>query len=96
MTAAIDHRHVLLRPLVTEKTLRQSERRNAYTFAVHPRANKVQIRAAVESLFEVKVTGVRTDIRPGKPRRVGWHEKRTPEWKRAIVTLKAGDTIDLY
>ena len=96
MSGALDHRHVLLRPLVTEKTLRQSERRNAYTFSVHMRANKVQIRAAVESLFDVKVVGVRTDVRPGKPRRVGWHEKRTPEWKRAIVTLKAGDTIDLY
>ena len=93
---ALDHRQVLLRPLVTEKTIRTTERRNAYTFAVHARANKIQIRSAVEALFDVKVMGVRTDVRPGKPRRVGWHEVNTPEWKRAIVTLKAGDTIDIY
>ena len=93
---ALDPRQVLLRPLVTEKTLKTSERRNAYTFEVHSRANKIQIRAAVQTLFNVKVVGVRTDVRPGKPRRVGWNEATTRDWKRAIVTLKAGDTIDLY
>ena len=96
MSVALDPRHVLLSPLVTEKTIRQSERKNAYTFAVHPRANKVQIRAAVETLFDVTVVGVRTDIRPGKPHRIGWHMKTTPDVKRAIVTLKQGDTIDMY
>lgn len=60
------------------KTLRVSERRNAYTFAVHPDANKVQVRLAVEELFKVKVDGVRTDLRKGKPRRVGWSEMKTP------------------
>ena len=96
MSVALDPRHVLLRPVVTEKTIKQSERRNAYTFAVHPRANKVQIRAAVETLFEVTVVGIRTDVRSGKPKRVGWHAKNTPDVKRAIVTLKQGDTIDMY
>jgi large subunit ribosomal protein L23 len=89
-------RDVVLRPLVTEKSLRVSERRNAYTFAVDPRANKVQIRRAVESLFHVKVLGVRTDVRPGKPKRFGWAVKTTPSVKRAVVTLQAGDTIEFY
>jgi large subunit ribosomal protein L23 len=89
-------RQVVLRPLVTEKTLRQSERHNAYTFVVHPKANKVQIREAIESIFDVTVLGVRTDRRPGKPHRMGWSVTTTPEWKRAIVTLKEGQTLDVY
>ena len=89
-------RDVVLRPLVTEKSLRVSERRNAYTFAVDPRANKVQIRRAIETLFHVKVVGVRTDVRTGKPKRFGWRVKTTPSTKRALVTLKAGDTIEFY
>ena len=93
---ALAHRDVVLRPLVTEKSLRISERRNAYTFAVDPRANKVQIRRAVESLFHVKVVGVRTDVRTGKPKRVGFKVKMTPSTKRALVTLKPGDTIEFY
>jgi large subunit ribosomal protein L23 len=91
-----DPRQVVLRPVVTEKTLRTSERRNAYTFLVHPEANKVQIRRAVETLFEVKVTGVRTDVRIGKTRRVGWRTSQPADQKRAIVTLKAGQSIDVY
>ncbi len=59
-------------------------------------ANKIQIRHAVERLFKVKVADVRTDVRPGKPRRVGWRVKTTPEWKRAVVTVKAGQSIDVY
>jgi large subunit ribosomal protein L23 len=96
MSVALDPRHVLLRPVVTEKTIKQSERRNAYTFAVHPRANKIQIRAAVESLFDVTVLAIRTDVRIGKAKRVGFRSKVTPDVKRAIVTLKQGDTIDMY
>jgi len=87
---------VLLRPLVTEKTLRGSQKRNAYTFVVRMSANKIQIRQAIESLFGVKVANVRTDVRPGKPRRAGWAVKTTPEWKRAVVTVKAGQSIDVY
>jgi large subunit ribosomal protein L23 len=91
-----DPHQVVLRPVVTEKSLRTSERRNAYTFVVHMKANKVQIRRAVESLFKVDVLDVRTDIRAGKPRRVGWHVTETPRVKRAVVTIKAGQTIDVY
>ena len=91
-----DPRQVVLRPVVTEKTLRTSERRNAYTFLVHAEANKVQIRRAVEALFDVTVTGVRTDLRIGKTRRVGWRTSQAADQKRAIVTLKAGQSIDVY
>jgi large subunit ribosomal protein L23 len=91
-----DPRQVVLRPVVTEKTLRTSDRRNAYTFLVHPLANKVQIRRAVEALFDVTVTGVRTDVRIGKKRRVGWRQSQTPDQKRAVVTVKEGQTIDVY
>jgi large subunit ribosomal protein L23 len=87
---------VVLRPLLTEKSLRQSERRNAYTFEVALRANKVQIRRAVEELFDVKVLDVRTQVRAGKPRRHGLRETTTPARKRALVTLKPGDTIELF
>ena len=91
-----DPRQDVLRPVVTEKTLRQSERNNAYTFEVHPRANKVQIRGAVETIFKVDVVAVRTDTRIGKARRVGWRAVNAPDTKRAIVTLKEGQSIDVY
>jgi large subunit ribosomal protein L23 len=91
-----DPRQIVLRPVVTEKTLRTSERRNAYTFVVHAEANKVQIRRAVEALFDVQVTGVRTDLRIGKTRRVGWRSSQAPDQKRAIVTVKEGQSIDVY
>ena len=92
----VDVHKILLRPVVTEKTLRQSQKLRAYTFEVHAEVNKVQIRHAVEALFDVDVTRVRTDIRPGKPRRVGWSVTTTPAWKRAIVTVKSGQSIDVY
>jgi large subunit ribosomal protein L23 len=91
-----DPRQVVLRPVVTEKALKTSTRRNAYTFLVHPEANKIQIRRAIETLFEVNVTGVRTDLRIGKVRRVGWRLSQSADAKRAIVTLKEGQTIDVY
>jgi large subunit ribosomal protein L23 len=87
---------VILRPLVTEKSLRQSERRNAYTFEVGMHANKVEIRRAVEDRFDVKVLDVRTQVRAGKPRRHGLRLRTTAATKRAIVTLKAGDSIELF
>jgi large subunit ribosomal protein L23 len=96
MSVALDPRSVVLRPLVTEKSLKVTERRNAYAFAVDPRANKVQIRRAVEALFRVKVLAVRTDVRKGKSRRAGWKFVEAPAWKRAVVSLKEGDTIQTF
>lgn len=87
---------IVLRPLVTEKTLKRSERTHTYTFRVREDANKVQIRDAVQHLFKVTVTGVRTQRYLGKRRRMGRSVGFTRSWKKAIVRLKAGDTIDFY
>jgi large subunit ribosomal protein L23 len=88
------HRDVILRPLVTEKTLRRSERQNAYTFEVRTGANKIQIRDAVEHLFKVKVLDVRTQNLLGKQRRMGRSVGFTTSWKKAIVALEPGQTIE--
>lgn len=89
-------REVVLRPLITEKTLRLAERQNHYTFEVARDANKVQIRDAIESIFSVKVVGVRTHNYLGKYRRMGRHAGRTAPWKRAVIQVKGGDTIEFY
>jgi len=85
-----------MRPLVTEKTLRIAERENAYTFQVARNSNKIQIRAAIEALFNVKVIGVRTANYLGKARRMGRYTGSTSAWKKAVVRLKDGDTIEFY
>ncbi|HIG18773.1 MAG TPA: 50S ribosomal protein L23 [Candidatus Handelsmanbacteria bacterium] len=87
-------RSILRNPVVTEKAtiLRDA---NTYTFRVDARANKVQIRQAVESVFEVKVESVRTlTVRP-KPKRQGAHQGSTSSWKKAYVKLCSGESIDL-
>ena len=86
---------VIRRPHVTEKATGDTVTRNAYTFEVPAGANKVEIRHAVERLFEVKVEGVNTLRVKGKWRRRGWTAGRTPEWKKAMVTLAEGQTIDV-
>ncbi len=91
------HRYeILRRPVLTEKTDILGEQHNQYVFEVAKRANKAQIRDAVESIFEVHVVGVRTMMMPGKPRRWGRHVTRTPSWKKAVVTLASGDRIDVF
>ena len=81
---------------LTEKGTRQSEKYNQYTVVADPRANKTEIRQAVQELFKVKVEGVNTLNVRGKARRRRTHaEGRTPRWKKAIVTLKAGEKIAL-
>jgi large subunit ribosomal protein L23 len=90
------HQDIVLRPVVTEKTLREAERRNTYTFRVREDANKVQIRDAVERIFKVHVIGVRTLRYQGKRRRQGRSLGFTKDWKKAIVHVKEGDTIDFY
>jgi large subunit ribosomal protein L23 len=90
-----DPRSVLLRPLMTEKSMQQKEDRNAIAFQVAVDANKVEIRQAVEKVFSVKVTDVRTAKRQGKWKRMGRFEGRRPAWKKAIVTLAPGHKIEL-
>ena len=86
----------IVRPLVTEKTSAAYQDRGEYTFEVHPDATKTTIKAAIESLFGVTVTGVWTSQQRGKPRRVRGSAGLRPRWKKAIVTLKAGDTIEIF
>jgi large subunit ribosomal protein L23 len=90
-----DPRQVLIRPLMTEKTMRQKEELNTVAFKVRPDANKVEIRTAVESVFNVKVTAVRTASYEGKLKRMGRFQGRRSDWKKAVVTLAAGHKIDL-
>jgi large subunit ribosomal protein L23 len=81
---------------VTEKGTLQAEKLNQYTVVADPRANKAQIRKAVEELFKVKVIAVNTLNMPGKARRQRTAQAgMTSEWKKAIVTLKEGDRINL-
>jgi large subunit ribosomal protein L23 len=90
-----DPRQVLIRPLMTEKSMRQKEELNTVAFKVRPDANKVEIRTAVESVFNVKVTAVRTASYEGKLKRMGRFQGRRSDWKKAVVTLAAGHKIDL-
>jgi large subunit ribosomal protein L23 len=89
------HRTVV-RPLVTEKTSAAYQSKGEYAFEVAPSANKQAIRAAIEKLFGVKVTNVWTMNVRGKPRRVGQNVGNRPNWKKAIVTLREGDKIDVF
>jgi large subunit ribosomal protein L23 len=90
-----DPRQVVIRPVVTEKSFKLVEE-NRYTFEVDKRATKPQIADAVSEIFGVTVTKVNTINVSGKPRRVRWRKGLTRSWKKAIVTLADGDTIDLY
>ncbi len=88
-------RELLIAPVITEKGTVLQEKNNQYLFRVAPRANKIQVREAVEKIFKVHVTGVRTVTVHGKMRRLGRSQGRKPSWKKAIVTLKEGETIEL-
>ena len=83
-------------PVITEKGTLVTEQANQVIFRVHPHANKVEIRRAVETLFKVKVEKVRTSRQLGKVRRVGRHLGRRPDWKKAYVTLAEGSRIDFF
>ena len=86
---------LILKPIVTEKATRQMEE-NKYVFDVLPKATKPEIKAAIESLFDVSVTSVNTLKLPRKKRRVGRYLGYKAQYKRAIVTLKEGDSITLF
>jgi large subunit ribosomal protein L23 len=87
---------IIVRPLVTEKSTDQLERNNAYSFVVARDANKIEIGKAIEQLFQVRVREVRTMRYAGKQRRVGKFVGKRSGWKKAIVTLRDGDTIQLF
>jgi len=87
---------VLRRPIITEKAVELANTQNQYTFEVDMRANKRMIAEAVEEVFDVDVVKVRTMIMPGKTRRWGRRVSKTRSWKKAIVTLAPGNTIEIY
>lgn len=90
----MDARTIIKSPVITEKGT-DLQKQNKYCFAVDRRANKIQIRRAVEEIFKVKVIGINTIKMPGKRKRVRYREGKTPDWKKAIVTLREGDKIEL-
>jgi large subunit ribosomal protein L23 len=91
-----DARQIVLRPLVTEKATTLKDDHNQVSFQVAIDANKIEVRRAIETIFNVKVTGVRTQVVFGKMKRMGRHIGRRASWKKAVVTLGAGSKIDLF
>lgn len=91
-----DPRSIVLRALMTEKGARLREMRNTYLFRVAPSANKIEIKNAVHEIFNVDVIDVKTTNVQGKFKRLGRSQGRRSAWKKAIVTLKEGQTIDLF
>ncbi|KIH97767.1 50S ribosomal protein L23 [Streptomonospora alba] len=90
-----DPRDIIIEPVISEKSYGLMDQ-NAYTFLVQPTANKTQIKIAVEKIFEVKVTSVNTINRPGKRKRTRFGYGKRPDTKRAIVSLRDGDRIDIF
>jgi large subunit ribosomal protein L23 len=91
---------VLIRPRITEKVNGQMEKQNRYTFVVDKRANKLEIKAAIEDFYNVKVAEVNTLVMPAKSKsrftKAGFISGRKPAFKKAVVTLAEGDNIDLF
>jgi large subunit ribosomal protein L23 len=91
-----DPRSVLLAPVVSEKSYGMIAERGKYTFRVHPDAHKTQIRQAVEQLFDVHVLSVNVSQVPSKPKRRGQTRGRRPGWKKAVVELREGESIEIF
>ncbi len=89
-------RDIIISPLISEKTMKLMEENNAYTFKVAKKANKIQIRQAIEEIFNVKVVKVNTMNMKGKRKRLGFTEGKRPDWKKAIIKLDDGDSIEIF
>lgn len=87
---------VLIKPLLTEKSSIATETANRYAFQVQLKANKNQIKLAVEKMFDVKVVNVRTSISPGKVKRFGRHTKKSSSTKKAYVQIQEGQKLELF
>ena len=90
-----DYRDIIKAPIITEKTMNLKEENNTITFSVDPRANKTEIKKAVEKVFNVKVDNVNTVIQKPRKRRVGRYVGKTKKVKKAIVKLSEGSSIEL-
>ncbi len=91
-----DPRGVLISPVVSEKSYGQMADRRKYTFRVHQSAHKTQVRQAVEEIFAVSVTQVNISKVPAKPKRRGAHAGQRPGWKKAVVTIAEGQSIEAF
>ncbi|HUU56496.1 MAG TPA: 50S ribosomal protein L23 [bacterium] len=87
---------IVLQPIISEKMEYLGEAHRKYAFKVSPRANKIEIKGAIEAIYKVTVTDVNVMNRQGKKRRVRYTEGRRSGWKKAIVTLKEGDSIEYF
>ena len=92
----MDPHQVIIRPVISEKSYNLIETQNQYTFQVDRRANKNQIKHAVEEAFDVKVNKVNTVNVKSKPKRQGFTWGRTASWKKAVVRLAEGERIELF
>ena len=92
----MDPHQVIIRPVISEKSYNLIETEGQYTFHVDRRANKIQIKRAIEALFGVTVTAVHALNVAGKQKRVGRFSGQTSDWKKAIATLKEGQTIEFF
>jgi large subunit ribosomal protein L23 len=90
-----DPQDIIIRPVISEKSYKLLEQ-NKYTFEVHPNARKREIKEAIEAIFGKEVVAVNTIKVRGKRKRQGWTSGRTRSWKKAIITLKPGQTIELF
>ena len=91
----MEARDIIIRPIITERAFDEQDD-NRFTFEVAKDANKIEIAQAIHELFDVKVVKVNTANVKGKAKRSRWGEGRTRSWKKAIVTLAEGDTIELF
>jgi large subunit ribosomal protein L23 len=91
----VNSRQVIMRPVISEKSYALLAA-NKYTFRIHERANKTQVRQSVEDIFGVRVTGVRTAWVKPKPKRRGYSTGQRRRWKKAVVTLHPEDSIELF
>ncbi len=92
----MDDHEIVIRPLITEQSTHLANVKRAYSFEVNRKASKNQIKGAVERLYNVKVTDIRTANRRGKPRRRGRFMGKTSDWKKAVVVLDEQYHIDLF
>lgn len=91
-----DARDVIIAPHISEHSMEMLEENNTYTFKVHKKANKIEIRNAVEEIFNVKVLKVNTVNMLGKKRRLGYNQGKRSDWKKAMVKLADGDRIEIF
>jgi large subunit ribosomal protein L23 len=92
----VEAHQILIRPIITERATVLTERFNQFVFQVEKKANKYQIRNAVETVYGVKVKKVATMVVPGKTKRRGATIGKRPNWKKAIITLQQGENIDFF